>query len=705
VKQIVQSLSDGRISLVDTPRPAVRAGAVLIATRASLISPGTERMLLEFGRANWIDKARQQPDKVRQTLDKIRTDGLAATVEAVRAKLDQPIPLGYCNVGRVIETGAGVAGLAPGDRVISNGPHAEMVVVGRNLTAPVPDGVADEHAVFTVLGAIALQGIRLARPALGEAVVVTGLGLVGLLAVQMLRAQGCRVLGLDPDPARRALAGTFGAETADATDPDAVLAAAERFSRGHGVDAVLIAAATQSDEPVSLAARMSRQRGRIVLIGVSGLKLSRADFFEKELTFQVSHSYGPGRRDPDYEEKGHDYPAGLVRWTEQRNFEAVLDMMADGRLDLDPLISHRFAFADATDAYDTLAGGAAALAILLEYPPREETSPAPARTITITSAIPGSAATPAGPKIGFIGMGNYASRVLLPAFRAAGATVEIAVSAGGLSAAHHGRKHGVARVSSDVSEAFGAAEIDTVVIATPHDSHGKMVVQALEAGKHVWVEKPLCLTHEERQNIAAALAARPDLRLTVGFNRRFAPLTGAMTTALGGLDAPISMIATVNAGRVGPESWVADPAQGGGRIVGEACHFIDILRHLAGHPIVDTVTSPGPETDDAVIIVTFADGSQGTIHYLTSGHRGFAKERIEVFAAGRILQLDNFRTLRAWGWPGLRTRRLWRQDKGQSAMVQAFCDALRTGAAPIIAHDELIEVAGASIDAQASASG
>ena len=368
MKQILQSLKTGDTKLADVPVPGVKRGQLLIQTSKTLISAGTERMLVEFGKASWIDKARQQPDKVRMVLDKIRTDGLLPTVEAVLNKLDQPLPLGYCNAGRVVEVGAGVEGFAPGDRVVSNGKHADVVAVPMNLCAKVPDKVTGEEAAFTVLGAIALQGIRLVNPTLGETVVVTGLGLIGLVTVQLLRAHGCRVLGIDFDADKLALARQFGAETVDLSTGQDPVVVAQAFSRGRGVDAVIVTAATKSSEPMHQAALMCRKRGRIVLVGVTGLELSRADFFEKELTFQVSCSYGPGRYDPSYEEKGQDYPVGFVRWTEQRNFEAVLDMMADGRLDVKPLISHRFAITEAEQAYELVGGAAPSLGILLEYP-------------------------------------------------------------------------------------------------------------------------------------------------------------------------------------------------------------------------------------------------------------------------------------------------------------------------------------------------
>ena len=702
MRQILQYLQTGATEIAELPAPQVGAGQVLIHTSRSLVSAGTERMLVEFGKANLIDKARQQPDKVRAVLDKVRADGLLATMEAVKSKLDQPIALGYCNVGLVAELEESVQGFRVGDRVVSNGKHAEIVCVPKNLCARIPDTVPDDHAAFTVLAAIGLQGVRLADPKLGECVVVTGLGLIGLLVVQLLRAQGCRVLGIDFDPARLALARQFGAETVDLGRDEDPLSVAAGFSRGRGVDSVIITAATKSNEPMSQAARMCRQRGRIVLVGVVGLELSRADFYEKELSFQVSCSYGPGRYDPAYEEGGHDYPIGFVRWTEQRNFEAVLDLMASGALDLAPLLSHRFAFEEAGAAYALLGSNAPSLGIMLDYARFGQPPEALMRRTVSIGALP---IEPVHACVGFIGAGNYAGRVLMPAFRAAGALLHTVVTTGGINGLHYGRKFGFAKVSTDLDILLAEGAIDTVVIATRHDSHAALVLQALRAGKHVFVEKPLALRLTELAEIEAELASRPTQRLMVGFNRRFAPQIVRMKALLASVVEPKSFVMTVNAGAIPPNHWTQDKALGGGRIVGEACHFVDLLRHLAGAPLVaHSAVALGrhpalPITSDkATLTLQFADGSVGSIHYLSNGHKAFAKERLEVFCAGRVLQLDNFRKLAGWGWPGFRKMNLWRQDKGQHACVQAFVGAIRSGSALSVSAAELIEVSRTSIE-------
>ncbi|MEW6258730.1 MAG: bi-domain-containing oxidoreductase [Thermodesulfobacteriota bacterium] len=697
--QVLQNLGNGKTVVADVPVPQVGRGRLLIVTQVSLVSAGTERMLLDFGKAGWLAKARSQPEKVRQVLDKVKTDGLLPTIEAVRSKLDQPIALGYCNVGRVVEVGAGVEGFAPGDRVASNGHHAEVVCVPQHLCARIPDAVDDQSAAFTVIGAIALQGIRLLGPTLGEAMVVIGLGLIGQVAVQLLRAHGCRVLGVDVDAAKCALAQRFGAETIDLSKGEDLLTAAHRFSRGRGVDGVLITASTQSNEPVHQAAQMCRKRGRIVLVGVVGLELRRSDFYEKELSFQVSCSYGPGRYDPQYEEKGCDYPIGYVRWTEQRNFEAVLDMMAEGSLNVNSLISHRFPIDRATEAYALIAGREPCLGVLLEYPNAVDADRN--RTLPLALSV---RHLPCKGSVAFIGAGNYAGRVLIPAFKAAGAFLHTVASSGGVSGVYYGKKYGFVQTTTDTRAAIANPEVDTVVVATRHNSHTRLVIEAFQAGKHVFVEKPLCLSHDELKQIEEVISALTEKQhsplLMVGFNRRFAPLTQKIKALLSGVREPKSFIMTVNAGAIPAEHWTQDPEVGGGRIVGEACHFIDLLRFLADAPIVrwqrlemTTVTH-----DTVSLQLGFADGSIGTVHYFANGSKSFPKERLEVFCAGRVLQLDNFRRLIGYGWPGFRKLKLWRQDKGQAACAAAFVEAVREGKEGPIPLTELIEVSRIVID-------
>ena len=683
--------------VADVPAPGVASGCLLIETATSLVSAGTERMLVEFGKANLIEKARQQPDRVRMVLDKIRTDGVMPTLETVRSKLDQPLALGYCNVGVVREVGVGVLGFEVGDRVASNGKHADLVCVPVNLCAHIPDAVDNEAAAFTVLGAIALQGIRLAKPTLGETVVVMGLGLIGLMAVQLLRANGCRVLGTDFDSAKLAMAREFGAETVDLASGQDPVAAAMAFSRGRGVDAVLVTASTKSNDPMHHAALMSRQRGRIVLIGVTGLELARDDFFRKELTFQVSSSYGPGRYDPNYEEKGIDYPFGFVRWTEQRNFEAVLDLLGAGGLNVERMISHRFAIDDAVRAYDLISGGEASLGVLLRYDMNRAPMP---RTIPIAST-PHRTASSGG--VSFVGAGGFATAVLIPAFKAAGAVLRTVASNSGVSGLHAARKFGFAQSTTETDTIFQDSRTSAVVITTRHNSHARFVLAGLVAGQKIFVEKPLCLTTGELEQIEAAYrageAGDATPLLMVGFNRRFAPHTQKLVQLLAGVTGPKSFVMTVNAGAIPADHWTQDPAVGGGRILGEGCHFIDLLRFLAASPIerYSITRLAAASRDTASIQLTFADGSIGTIHYFANGSKQFPKERLEVFVAGRVLVLDNFRTLTGHGWPGFTRLKLWKQDKGHAACAAAFTAAVQRGTAPPIPPAELFEVARVTI--------
>ena len=705
MKQILQNLSNGETSLVEIPCPKNTQGNILIASRNTLVSAGTERMLVDFGRANLLEKARKQPDKVKMVLDKVRSDGLFPTLDAVKSKLDQPLPLGYCNSGVVLESGA--EGFESGDRVVSNGNHAEVVRVPKNLCAKIPDEVDDESAAFTVLAAIGLQGIRLINPTLGETIVVSGLGLIGLLSVQMLRANGCRVLGIDFDSHRCELARKFGAETVDLSKGEDPVAIAQGFSRGRGVDGVVVAASTQSDEVMHQAAEMCRKRGRIVLVGVVGLNLRRDDFFKKEISFQVSASYGPGRYDSLYEEKGQDYPVGFVRWTEQRNFEAVLDMMAVGALDVKPLISHRFEIDQACKAYELL-NDATALGILLEYPEKEE-SLLRSSVVNLQSTETAKYA-PSDPVVGFIGAGNYASRTLIPAFKEAGARLESLVTSGGISGVHHGKKAGFSTASTNLDELWSNEVINTVAIVTRHDAHASQVISALQSGNNVFVEKPLALRLDELNTIDVEYnkineKRNEPLRLMVGFNRRFAPHVIEMKSLLESMREPKSVVITVNAGAIPGDHWTQDPEVGGGRIVGEGCHFIDLMRHLVGHQITGHQAMmmgavPGVEIrDDKVSInLSFADGSFGTIHYLANGGKVFPKERIEIFCGDAVLQMDNYRVLRGFNWPGFKKMKLVKQDKGQKACARAFVESIRKGESSPIPYEEVVESSRVSIE-------
>lgn len=671
MKQLFQDLRDGSLHIEEIPCPTPGPGHVQVQALCSLISAGTERMLLDFGRSNWLQKIRSQPEKVRQVRQKIQSDGLVPTFQAVRRKLAAPIPLGYSHVGRVLKTGPGVQGFEVGDLVLSNGPHAEIVTIPQNLCAKVPPALAPEEACFGVVAAIALQGIRLAAPTFGERVAVIGLGLIGQLAVQLLRGQGCHVLAIDLDSEKVALAeksGAIGCIVSDGSDP---IAAAMAFTKGRGIDAVLITAATSSNQPLIQAAEMSRQRGRIILVGVVAIEAPRDLFYKKELTFQVSCSYGPGRYDSSYEEKGIDYPFPFVRWTEKRNFEAILDQMADGRIQCAPLISSQFSFIDAKRAYERLLGDRKALGILLTYSTEKVVHDKVVK-VTPTSSIqsvPGDR-----PGIALIGAGQYTLSTLLPALDKAPAHRRVAiVSRQGASAALAAKAHRFANACTDIQSVLSDPGVDAVVITTRHDTHADLVVRCLEAGKHVFVEKPLATTVEGLERVRQAMEAAPGLSVTVGFNRPWAPMIRRMKSALDARKGPIQLISEINAGELPGDHWLLG-SEGGGRLIGEGCHFIDLMRHLVGSPIRNIETHwiknlEGRRSDSFSANVVFKDGSIGTLLYSAMGSKAYPKETYTAYWDGRVAKMTNFQRLEGWGVPGGKS---WVQDKGHSSLLSAW---------------------------------
>lgn len=686
------SLSTGEVFLDSVPTPALGPHDLLVRSSVSLISPGTERMLIEFGRSSPLEKIKQQPDKFQQLLEKIRAEGLFSSLDAVRSKLDQPISLGYSNVGVVHAVGSSVRSFKPGDRVVSNGPHSTFVRVNQNLCAKVPSNVPDESAAFTVTASVGLQGIRLAAPTLGETFIVVGLGMIGLLTCQLLISNGCNVIAFDVSSDQCQLARSTGIQAFQFTTIESALSTL-KIEHPLGVDGCLITASTSSSDPVHFAAHACRKRGRIVLIGVTGLELRRDLFYEKEISFQVSCSYGPGRYDENYEKLGADYPFGFVRWTEQRNFEAVLMALSNGAIRTDHLISHRFPFESSGEAYNLLTSPDPSLGIILQY---SSTSDPISSNVTLRSEPPHSnhLTATSDPSLGVIGAGNYASRTLIPAFRTAGANLYALAASSGIRTVHLGRNYGFQRITSDAQSLLSDPACNTVVIATQHDSHAALVEQSLLAGKHVFVEKPLCITSDQLSVIQTAFSGQQVLM--VGFNRRFAPLLVELKKHVDCLTGPKVFVYTCNAGAIPADHWTQDPDIGGGRLLGEACHFLDLLRYLAACPIKDislyTASDNKPCPDTFSLQFCFEDGSLGTVHYLSNGSRSFPKERLEVFSSGKVLRLDNFRKLQAWGIPNFRTRRLLSPNKGQVACCASFLRSIQDGGTPPIPVSELFEV-------------
>jgi predicted dehydrogenase/threonine dehydrogenase-like Zn-dependent dehydrogenase len=696
MKQIIQDLKSGETILENVPAPTIRRGCVLIRTHRSLVSLGTERMLVEFGKANFLDKARQQPEKVKQVFDKVKTDGLKPTMEAVFRKLGEPLPLGYCNAGEVVAVGEGVSDFKMGDRVVSNGNHAEVVCVPKNLVAKIPDGVSYEDASFTVIGAIGLQGIRLINPTFGETVVVTGLGLIGLMAGQILVANGCNVIGLDFDPAKVELAKSFGIKAFNVGDGTNPVTLVESLTNGVGADAVLITASAKTNDVIEQAAKMSRKRGRIVLVGVIGLDIQRADFFAKELTFQVSCSYGPGRYDENYEERGNDYPIGFVRWTEKRNFEAILSAMSRGQLNLKPLITEIIDLPNYNAIYGNMKGSKS-IASILKYDVSEKNDP-----LSTTVSL-GNSRTFSGQKgiLGIIGAGNFTGSTIVPSLKKLNASIKFIASSKGLSGTILAKKHGITNSTTNYRDILADTEVDAVLITTRHGAHAAQVIEALEAGKHVFVEKPLALTFDELDAVDTAYQ-KANKTLTVGFNRRFSPFIVDAKKQMGASNTPINVVATMNAGFIPAEMWVHDMHSGGGRIIGEACHFIDLITFLTGSLVESVVMNalgpnPAENTDNASILLRYKNGSTGVINYFSNGSKAYSKERIEIYSQNRTIVVDNFRKSEYFGFKSSGMSKT--QDKGHFDQFRIFVENLKNGGAATIPYEQIMNTSRATIAA------
>jgi len=691
-----QSVRTGVSTVEEVPAPALTSGHVLVRNAASLVSAGTERMVIEFAEKNMLQKAKARPDLVRQVMDKARREGVLNTLDAVRTRLDQPLSLGYSSAGTVIGVGEGITDITVGDRVACSGmnyaSHAEIVSVPRMLITPIPsEKVSFEDAAFTTVGAIALHGIRLAEIKLGETVAVIGLGLIGQLTVQMLKAAGCVVLGMDLDAERSRLAEQRGCD-ATAASAEGFASLVESRTKDRGADAVIITAATASSEPVGLAGSIARAKAIVVAVGAVGTEIPRKAYYEKELDFRISRSYGPGRYDPEYEEKGHDYPVSYVRWSESRNMEAFLKFVADAKINLQPLVTHRFPIEQATEAYDLITGKKSErfMGVLIRYRSNVDER----RRIDL---IPEATSTTQEPvRVGVFGAGLFAGQVLLPAMQKAGG-IEFAgvCTATGGTGKHAASRFGFRYCTTDENEILGDASINTVLVATRHHLHARQIMAALQAGKHVFCEKPLCLTNEELVDVAQAKSATPGQLLMVGYNRRFAPMALELKGFLSESHNPIAANYRINAAPIPASHWTQDPVQGGGRILGEVCHFVDFLIFLTGSlPLTVFATAlpaAGNPPDSVAVNLTFEDGSIGTISYIAEGDKSFAKERVEIFGGGRVGVLDDFRVLELVK-NGRKTtnKSALRQDKGHIAEWKAFSKAIREGGHSPIALREIL---------------
>ncbi|MBZ5679385.1 MAG: bi-domain-containing oxidoreductase [Acidobacteriia bacterium] len=708
MKQVLQDARSGEITVAEVPVPQLQPGCLLVRVAASVVSAGTERASLEFSRKSLLQKAQARPDLVREVISKVRRDGIFAAVQTVRSRLDQPQVPGYSSAGTVIAVGDGVTDIQPGDRVACAGAgfavHAELACIPRLLAARIPTEAGEvsfDEAAFATLGAVALHGLRTAEANLGDRVAVIGLGLLGQLAVQLLKAAGCRVLGMDLNSSRAELARSLGADAIAVSASEFRDLCAE-YSRGTGVDSVLIAAETSSSDPVNLAGAVTRDRAIVVAVGTVGIDIERKAYYEKELDFRVSRSYGPGRYDAAYEHKGRDYPIGYVRWTETRNMEAFLHLLSERKVSVAPLITHRFPIERAQAAYELITGrsGNPFLGVVIQYSGACEEVRTLEVVHTSSGGAPARRPSTSSISVGLLGAGVFAAGTLVPVLKASRDTTLIGVcTATGAHAHHAAQKFGFRYCTTDDTQLIHDAGINTLVIATRHHLHASQVLAALGEGKHVFCEKPLCLSEKELRSIVRGylgMAATSRPALMVGFNRRFAPLTTRVKSFLAATSEPLALHYRINAGYLPSEHWVNDPEQGGGRILGEVCHFVDLLMFLAGSPIVEveahTVGHSARYSGDNVLIsLRFANGSEGTISYLANGDRSFSKERLEVFGGGAVAVLEDFRRLellRSGRKQVIRSR--WRQDKGHRGEWAAFTGSIREQGAAAIPVEELV---------------
>ncbi|MFJ3767128.1 bi-domain-containing oxidoreductase [Streptomyces sp. NPDC090082] len=709
MKQVVQNYKSGELAVLDVPVPGCKPGGVLVRTAYSLISTGTELMKVSEAGMSMLGKARSRPDQVAKVMQSVATNGVPATYRKVMGKLDSYTPLGYSLCGVVEQVGAGIDDVKVGDLVACAGNehalHAELNWVPKNLYTPVPDGVAPRHAAFGTVGSIALQGVRQGEPQLGDVALVIGLGLIGQLVVQLLSASGAVVVGVDPDPARCELAERLGAAaTGDPASP-AVEAAVAELTGGHGVDQVYLAAGGGSNQPVELAAHLSRDRGRVVDIGKCRLDLPWNAYYEKELDVRFSRSYGPGRYDPEYELEGRDYPIGYVRWTERRNLACFLDLLARDRVDVDPLVSHVADFDDAVETYRSLKDGELkAVAVLFRYAEQEAEAVAEAPEVAVPAVRRAAASAPARPvrgpvRLAFVGAGNYATSMLLPHLAGReGVELSTVVTTTALSAANAERKFGFRRATTDLDAVLGDPSIDAVFVVTRHSSHADLTQKALLAGKAVFVEKPLALTEDELAGVLSAVEKSGNDRLQVGFNRRFAPLLQEARKRFGDRTGPASLRYLVNAGRLQHGSWYLQQGSEGSRFAGEGGHFVDTASWLLGADPVSVYAVAPAGNDDLQVVLRYPDGSTATISYVTTGPAAFPKETLDLVADGKVLRLDDFVRAQVYGpqkWVSSRLPKA--RDKGQNAELAAFVRAVRTGGPMPVPLESLVATTAATL--------
>jgi predicted dehydrogenase/threonine dehydrogenase-like Zn-dependent dehydrogenase len=693
MKQLLQDLKTGNILLEEVPLPNYGPNEVLIKTQRSLISPGTERMLLEFGKSSYIQKAKQQPEKVKMVIDKIKTDGLVPTVKTVFAKLDEPIPLGYCNAGVVIAVGRNVENFKVGDRVVSNGPHSEIVAVGKNLVAKIPDNVSDESATFTVIASIALQGIRLMQPTLGEKILVIGLGLIGQITLDLLKVSGCDAIGVDIDQSKVNLANSRGFNVLNANDEENVRTYIANYTKNIGVDGVIITAASKSNMPIELASQVVRKKGRIVAVGAVSMNIPRTFFYEKELSFHVSCSYGPGRYDTLYEEKGIDYPIAYVRWTENRNFQAILNLISDGRLNFDYLITHRYRFIDAAKAYDEILNNNKALGVILEYDDIKQN-----QNEKKVHILPNRKTRSDSINVGIIGAGNFTKLIVIPILKKLGVNLIGISSYKGLSSSILGKKYGFEYCTTEYKDIIKDDRIDTLFITTRHNTHASLVIEALEAGKNVFVEKPLAINMEQLSNILKIcnkLSKKNKLpKLMVGFNRRFSPFITDLYERIKNRHSQLIINMIINAGFLPDDLWIHDPEIGGGRVIGECCHFINTMSYLTKSEVesvysmaINTEEKSVISNDNVVINIKFKNGSIGTLTYAANGNKTFPKEQTTIFCNGTVLVQHNYKKNIIYNG---RNYKKFIQDKGHKNEIKCFIENLKTSKKNLIPLDSII---------------